>query len=162
MAKVVILSGSNSGRREIFLKDALKSVIVEIGNVVMQSGLYSSEPWGFEAEQDFLNQVFVCETNLSPEAVLHSLLKIEKDLGRTRSNDGNYSSRTIDLDILYYDDRIIESEKLTVPHPRLQDRNFVLQPLAEILPDWIHPILKLSNQQLLSQSPDQGIVQKVN
>lgn len=157
MAKVVILSGSNSGNREFFLEAALELIQEKVGSLIDSSGLYETEPWGFEAEQNFLNQVWLVESTLEPLLVLQQLLQIEEQLGRVRDPDGGYSSRVIDLDILYFDDLIIDLPELTVPHPRIQDRNFVLQPLCEILPDMIHPVFNKTNTELLAVCTDSGI-----
>ncbi len=160
MAKVIILSGSNSGNRQFFLNEALQKVQFSIGKLMQKSSLYETEPWGFEAEQDFLNQVWMVETAHSPRKVLADLLAIETELGRTRVGSG-YSSRIIDLDILYYDDQIIHEAGLDIPHPRIQERNFVLQPLAEILPDFVHPELMQSNSQLLENCVDTSLAKRI-
>ncbi|MES2630178.1 MAG: 2-amino-4-hydroxy-6-hydroxymethyldihydropteridine diphosphokinase [Bacteroidota bacterium] len=159
MAKVIILGGSNSGDREFFLDSSLTRITAQIGSLDVQSALYETEPWGFESRQHFLNRIWVIETLLPPLEVLSELLSIERELGRVRSGNG-YSSRVIDLDILYYDQQIIQQAGLEIPHPRISERNFVLLPLNEILPDFVHPVLKLSNHDLLLRSADPGIVRK--
>ena len=120
--------------------------------LVERSSAYTTEPWGFEAEEWFLNELLVVETELEPDKLMDKLLEIEKELGRVRHPEvKGYCSRTVDLDILYYGDRIIETEKVTVPHPRLHLRRFALEPLCEIIPDFLHPIFNLSQTQLLEK-----------
>lgn len=161
MAKVIILSGSNSGKREFFLRSAIELIQTQIGPLGLSSSVYETEPWGFVSEQQFLNQVWMVETNLTPHGVLGQLLDIEMKLGRIRESQGGYVSRVIDLDILYYDEQILNDEELSVPHPRIQERNFVLQPLVEILPHFVHPVLGLTNTQLLEKCQDIGLAKKV-
>ena len=120
--------------------------------LVERSSEYMTEPWGFEAEEWFLNELLVVETELEPDALMDELLAIEAELGRVRHPEKpGYCSRTVDLDILYYGDRIICTEKVTVPHPRLHLRKFALMPLCEIIPDFLHPVFNLSQKQLLEK-----------
>lgn len=120
--------------------------------LVERSSAYITEPWGFEAEEWFLNELLVVETELSPDDLMDELLSIEHELGRVRHPEKKgYSSRTVDLDILYYGDQIIRTEKVTVPHPRLHLRRFALEPLCELVPDFLHPEFNLSQKQLLEK-----------
>ena len=120
--------------------------------LVERSSAYFTEPWGFEAEEWFLNELLVVETDLEPDDLMDALLEIERELGRVRYPEKKgYSSRTADLDILYYGDRIIRTEKVTVPHPRLHLRRFALEPLCELVPDFLHPEFNLSQKQLLEK-----------
>ena len=120
--------------------------------LVEHSSAYTTEPWGFEAEEWFLNELLVVETELDPDTLMDELLEIEAELGRVRHPEKKgYSSRTVDLDILYYGDQIINTEKVIVPHPRLHLRRFALEPLCEVIPDFLHPIFNLSQTQLLEK-----------
>ena len=120
-----------------------------------RSSAYTSEPWGFEADEWFLNVLLVVETELEPDDLMDTLLEIEKDLGRVRHPEKEgYSSRTVDLDILYYGNRIIRTEKVTAPHPKLHLRRFALLPMCELVPDFLHPEFNLSQKQLLDSCSD--------
>ena len=158
--RVFLLTGSNIEPRSNYLAQAEKKIEEKIGKIVDCSSIYESEPWGFEAEIAFLNQVLVVETNLSSFEILGRIHSIEKRLGRTR-NGKVYLSRTIDIDILYIENEIIETKELTVPHPRLHERKFTLLPLAEVAGKFKHPILKKTNDELLSKVNDQNRVWKV-
>lgn len=120
--------------------------------LVERSSAYTTEPWGFEAEEWFLNELLVVETELEPDVLMDTLLEIEKELGRVRHpGQKGYSSRMVDLDILYYGDRIVNTEKVTIPHPLLHQRKFALMPLCEIIPDFLHPVFNVSQTQLLER-----------
>jgi 2-amino-4-hydroxy-6-hydroxymethyldihydropteridine diphosphokinase len=137
--RYLILSGSNLGNRRLLLAEAVKKLEVLSQLPVTGSLLYESEPWGFDAEQSFLNQAVIIHAELLPDEVLKELLNIENTLGRQRIDNGSYESRTIDLDILLADELVIADSDLQVPHPRMHLRRFVLVPAAEIAGDWIHP-----------------------
>ncbi|MBP9994600.1 MAG: 2-amino-4-hydroxy-6-hydroxymethyldihydropteridine diphosphokinase [bacterium] len=159
---VFILVGSNVGDRAVLLERACASVGCVCGRVVAKSPIYESEPWGFEAEQWFLNQVVEIETELPPDDLMLRLLDIERDLGRDRvTPHEGYASRTMDLDILYYGDEVVGTEHVTAPHPRLHLRRFTLLPLCDVAPDFVHPKLKKSNAELLESCEDRGIVNKL-
>lgn len=154
-----ILLGSNMGNREELLSEAIELIELRCGKVVLKSSLYESEPWGFDAEIYFLNQSIAIESILSPHDLLNELLAIEAELGRKRKeNHVGYESRPIDLDIIYYDDIINNDEDLILPHPRLHLRRFVLTPLCEIAPDFIHPIIRETNSALLDKCEDHSEV----
>ncbi len=159
--KCYVLFGSNMGDKEAIFAQACQLINNRCGRIMKVSEAYESEPWGFEAEEWFMNRVIVMESELSPMDLLQQLLDIEKELGRVRhpKNQG-YSSRTADLDILYYGSRVIRTETLTVPHPRLHLRRFALVPLCEVAPDFKHPVFKLTQEKLLAQCPDNGIVRE--
>ena len=147
--------GSNLGDREAILESAVDMIEERCGSVVLMSSLYESEPWGFETENLFLNQAIGVETSLSPHDLLSELLQIEAELGRVRQeNHQGYESRPIDLDVIYYDDMVIADEELIVPHPSMHKRRFVLMPLCEIAPDFIHPLFRESNRELLARCED--------
>ena len=156
---VFVLLGSNLGDRELLVNQASKMMGERCGKIVAKSRLYESEPWGFKSEHWFLNQVVKVETALSPDDLMKELLEIEKELGRDRSvpHEG-YVSRPMDLDILYYGNEIIDTQMVTVPHPRLHERRFTLLPLCDIAPDYVHPAMKKTNLQLLDECQDAGKV----
>ena len=154
---VFVLLGSNLGDRELLVNQACKMLEERCGEIVAKSRLYESEPWGFQAEHWFLNQVVEIRTSLSPDVLMQTILTIEKELGRDRSMPHQgYVSRPMDLDILYYGKDIIDTEMVTAPHPRLHQRRFTLLPLCDIAPDFVHPLLKKSNLQLLDECQDNG------
>jgi len=153
MAKVYFSTGSNQGDRLNSLVQAAKLIDSLIGKVIQFSPVVESEPWGFEAETTFYNQVLVVETQQTPQQVLKQVLEIETKLGRKRSGK-EYSSRIIDIDILFYNEKQVEENNLVIPHPLLHKRNFVLQPLAEIAPDLVHPVFQTTISELLSQLKD--------
>ncbi len=150
----LILIGSNQGQRELIISQSIKMLAERCGEVLLVSSLYETEPWGFIAEQNFLNQVVALDTEMNPYDLLRELLMIEKELGRKRHDVEGYESRPIDLDILYYDDIIISDEDLILPHPRLHKRRFALMPLCDIAADFIHPVFKRSNRELLNECED--------
>lgn len=160
MAKVYFSTGSNQGDRLKSLLVAAKLINSQIGEVIGFSSIVESEPWGFKAETNFYNQVLLVETGLSPQTILEAILLIEKQMGRIRTGNA-YSSRIIDIDILFYDNLVIESPTLVIPHPRLNDRNFVLKPLNEIAPQLLHPVLKKTIAELFTLSSDPGSVKTV-
>jgi len=127
------------------------------------SAAYESEPWGFEAEEWFLNRVIVLETEMGPERLLEELLGIEKELGRVRHPEvEGYCSRTADLDILYYGDRVVQTPTLTIPHPRLHLRRFALMPLCDVMPNFVHPVFQMTQMELLQRCPDDSIVRELD
>ncbi len=159
MSKLFLGIGSNLGDRESILKDAVAGIIKSIGPVVAASSVYETEPWGFRSENKFLNMVVEVDTSLTPVRVMGRILLIESLLGRIRS-EKKYSSRLIDIDILLYDDLIIDTKNLIIPHPRIPERKFVLVPLCEIAPDLIHPVMNKSFASLLISSNDRSEVRK--
>lgn len=149
---LVLLLGSNLGERQNYLSQALEKIKQCIGSIYKISSFYETKSWGVENQPDFLNQVIVCYTSLTAEESLKYCLSIEKELGRDRKE--KWGSRTIDIDILYFDDAIIASNTLKIPHPFLHERRFTLVPLAEVLPDYVHPVFNFSNKQLLERCED--------
>lgn len=149
MATVYLGLGSNLGNREEILQQAITAIEKQIGSVVSLSAFYETPPWGFDSPHPFLNAAVAVETPLAPLPLLDATQAIERTLGRTsKSSKGVYSDRPIDIDILFYDNLIMESDRLTLPHPLLHLRTFVLAPLVEIAPMLIHPLLKRSIQDL--------------
>ena len=155
MTRCYILFGSNQGDKLQLLEQACALIINRCGMLVERSSNYNSEPWGFEADEWFLNVLLVVETKLDPDSLMDRLMDIERELGRVRHPEvSGYTSRTVDLDILYYGDRLVRTAKVTAPHPRLHERRFALMPLCELVPDFLHPKFGLSQQQLLEKCPD--------
>lgn len=150
--KVYILLGSNLGDKEKNLGRAREQLTTSIGNITQYSAIYETLPWGVSSQPNYWNQVLAIQTALEPYALLNVINQIEKELGRERLI--RWESRIIDIDILYFNDSIIETDVLTIPHPELTNRRFTLVPLAEIAPDFIHPVLKVSNQYLLDYCTD--------
>jgi 2-amino-4-hydroxy-6-hydroxymethyldihydropteridine diphosphokinase len=158
MIKVILSLGTNLGNKLENLLLAISEIVEKIGSVKTLSGIYETEAWGFESENNFLNQVILVETDLNPFQLINSCLTIEKKMGRERENSENYESRIIDIDILFYGEEIINTESLQIPHPMLHKRRFVLVPLNEIAPDLIHFILGKSISKLLEECADTGSV----
>jgi 2-amino-4-hydroxy-6-hydroxymethyldihydropteridine diphosphokinase len=151
---VYIALGSNIGDRLANLQSAIRLFAPAIEPLIC-SAVYETPPWGYLDQASFLNQVVLATTELSPHNLLARLKKLESDLGRMKTFKNG--PRVIDLDLLLYDDEVIESPPLIVPHPRIDERAFVLVPLAEISPDLIHPVLKQSFHVLLDQVDASGI-----
>jgi 2-amino-4-hydroxy-6-hydroxymethyldihydropteridine diphosphokinase len=153
MTETYLILGSNIGQRLSFLEKAKYLIEERIGTIKEASSIYSTEPWGVEYKEAFLNQVLFIETPLLADKLIQEILTIEEKLGRTR--DLRYAPRTIDIDILFFGDAIIEQPELCIPHPRMQDRNFVLTPLMEIAPSFIHPVFQVSISTLQNRCIDQ-------
>jgi len=161
MERCCILFGSNMGDKDFVFVEACRHIINRCGVLTGLSSAYVSEPWGFEAKEWFLNRAIVVETELSPDEMMSQLLEIEIKLGRVRdSKTEGYASRPIDLDILYYGDRVINTAQVTIPHPRLHLRRFALLPLCELMPDFIHPVFQQTQSVLLKNCPDKSVVFK--
>lgn len=151
MSRVYFSLGSNLGHREQLLCQAIAQIKEQIGMVESQSAFYTTAPWGFESPHPFLNAVLCCSTSLTPSEVLTRTQAIEKGLGRTvKSQNGCYHDRTIDIDLLLFDNLILQSPALTLPHPLMHQRTFVLEPLCEIAPELEHPVLHQTMRQLLT------------
>jgi 2-amino-4-hydroxy-6-hydroxymethyldihydropteridine diphosphokinase len=152
MATTLILLGSNQGDRMQFLSEARRQLNASTGSIQQASAIYETAAWGLQNQPAFLNQVLELETALAPESLLGEINRIEKLLGRVR--EIKWAARVIDIDILYYDDLVLNTPRLQIPHPHLQDRRFTLLPLVEIAPDWLHPVFQKTNRTLLAECPD--------
>ena len=159
---VYISLGSNLGNRKSYLQQAIEAIATQVGTIVDIAPIYETPSWGFSGEA-FLNTCLLCRTHLPAEEVMAQLLRIEYSLGRERiPNKKEYLSRTIDLDILFYDDKIINTEFLTIPHPLLQHRKFVLKPLASLNDTLLHPVLQKTIAELLNTTDDTSPVQRLS
>lgn len=153
MAKVYFVIGGNLGDREQYIERTKSLISERVGLVLRTSSIYESEPWGFEHSQNFLNQVLIVDTQLSPAALLLEISFIEGVLGRER-NCAGYCSRTADIDILFYDQQVLLTPSLVIPHKYLHKRQFVLHPLAELVPDMIHPLFSVTIRELMAICDD--------
>jgi 2-amino-4-hydroxy-6-hydroxymethyldihydropteridine diphosphokinase len=160
MNEVYLLTGGNMGNRRLFLEKAAAAVGRKIGSIARASSIYQTAAWGMEDQASFLNQVLEVHTSLEAPAVLQQILEIETGLGRKR--DKRYGPRTIDIDILLFNDLVLQLPGLTLPHPRMQERRFVLEPLSELIPDRMHPVLKKTISRLLTDCTDPLPVNKIN
>jgi len=126
--------GTNLGDKEGNIREAYNRIEDKVGRIVKRSSFYHSEPWGFESDNEFVNTVICCDTELTPHEVLYATQTIEREMGRTmKSENGVYHDRIIDIDMLLYDDITIEEENLHIPHPLMKERDFVMVPLKEVL-----------------------------
>jgi len=161
MSEVAYLSlGSNVGDREKNLRDAIAR-LETAGCIAAVSSFYETEPVEFTGQAWFLNCALVLATDKTPAQLLAALLAIEQEMGRRRSQESRKGPRTIDLDILLFGDSVVESPELTIPHPAMHQRRFVLEPLAEIAPEAKHPVLKQTVRELLQALPAGQKVRKV-
>jgi len=155
MHTVYIALGTNLGARRQNLAQAEKA-LKQIVFVVSKSSIYETPPWGYSDQPAFLNQVLMIDTSLEPENLLVELKRIERELGREESF--RYGPRLIDLDILFYDNIVYNSDKLSIPHPQIVNRAFVLTPLVELAPEMMHPIENKTMSELLLNVDGSGIV----
>lgn len=151
MANVYIGLGSNLGDRKKNITNATVILGSVMGDIKILSSIYETKPWGFSSNNLFLNAVILIETDCTPETCLQMAKRIEEEMGRTYAHHERYEDRIIDIDILLYDDITIHTESLTIPHPLIQEREFVLQPLSEIAPELIHPVLNKPIKDLLEE-----------
>lgn len=161
MYKVFLGIGGNIGNKHLNFIKVARLIEAQLGKIVKASSIYETPPWGFVSEDHFWNQVFLIETKLEPERLLEEINDLETEFGRKRST-GKYTSREMDIDILYFENMYLESEDLVIPHPRIQNRKFVLVPLVEIAPDFKHPLFRLTNLQLLENCKDESVIIKIH
>ncbi len=154
--QVVLSIGSNQGNRLENIESCINLIHQEVGTVIQVSKLYETPAWGFESDA-FYNCALLLHSNLSAQKILSQVLKVEKQLGRIRSNQQGYQSRIIDVDLIVFDDEVIDSEKLQIPHPLMQNRKFVLLPMQDLKLDWKHPVFQKTISELIAISPDDSI-----
>ena len=159
--KVVLALGSNLGNKKEHLQNAINHIHSHIGFVAQASAIYETPSWGFESFP-FYNMCILIHTNLSPEKLLVELKQTEKILGRTTKTTENYEARTVDIDIVYFNDLIFNSADLEIPHKELQNRKFVLVPLNDLIFDWKHPVLQKSTQELLLICKDESDIKQAD
>jgi len=159
MNNVFLLLGSNLGDRHLFLNQAIRHIENTIAPVVRTSSVYETQSWGKTDAPDYLNQVIMLQTTLPPRLILEKVLNIEKVLGRQR--DEKWGPRTIDIDILFYGQAIIDEPGLHIPHPELHKRRFTLEPLTEIAPQLVHPVLNKSILLIKNELKDSLVVKKL-
>lgn len=155
-----LLLGSNLGNRRKYIASAIFEIEAKLGSIGQRSSIYQTASWGKHDQPDFLNQVIELKTILKPRDLLSGILSIEADLGRKRVE--KWGSRIIDIDILLYEDRVINEPELIIPHPYLAFRRFCLMPLCEIAPEFIHPVLKKNIQELLLELSDDLFVKRLS
>ena len=159
MNKAYLLTGGNEGDSYRYLQQALTNIELICGQILQVSSVYQTAPWGKKDQPDFLNQVLLVNTKLEPHALLAAILGIEEKSGRIRSVKN--APRTIDIDILFYNQLVLEEPGLSIPHPRIAARRFVLEPLNEISPGLVHPVLGKTISQLLLECTDDLTVKKM-
>jgi 2-amino-4-hydroxy-6-hydroxymethyldihydropteridine diphosphokinase len=154
-----LLLGTNLGNRRKNILDAKNAIASRIGRIKKCSSLYRTKAWGFENQPDFLNLVIEVDTDLDPYNLLAEIEQIEKSMGRIRFE--KWKERLIDIDILYYDNLVLDKPDLKIPHPQIPNRRFTLVPLCEIAPDSVHPGILKTNYELLKDTPDNLTVEKI-
>ncbi|MCB0601246.1 MAG: 2-amino-4-hydroxy-6-hydroxymethyldihydropteridine diphosphokinase [Saprospiraceae bacterium] len=150
--QVILSLGGNVGQVLDTFTKSRERLIRQVGPIINASRLYFTEPWGEPDQPHFYNQLLMLETGLSPLQVLHECQQIEIHFDRTRTV--HWGPRTLDIDILFYDHLVLDTEELIIPHPRIHERNFILVPLMEIVSDWVHPVYDLSIEELYNQCED--------
>ena len=159
MNQAYLLIGGNQGNRHRFLQQSIEEIRLHCGKIVSLSSVYETAAWGKEDQPPFLNQALELETVLEPLELLVCLLEIEKTMGRERTV--KFGPRIIDIDILFFNDWILDMDRLTIPHPQLANRRFALEPLNEIAPRWMHPVLHQTVHRLLMDCKDSLDVKKL-
>ncbi|GAA4065789.1 2-amino-4-hydroxy-6-hydroxymethyldihydropteridine diphosphokinase [Flavobacterium cheonanense] len=159
--QVILSLGSNQGNRLENIEHCIDLLHHEVGTVVKVSSLFESDSWGFSSDS-FYNCAVLIHTHKNPQKLLKNILKVEKKLGRVRTESSDYQPRVIDVDMISFDDEIIESESLQIPHKHLQDRLFVLLPMMELVSDWTHPISQKSISDILKDCKDKGNCVKIS
>lgn len=160
MHKVYLGIGGNIGNKQKNFEDVYQNIENEVGKIIISSSIYETPPWGFQANDPFWNSVIQIQTILEDEELLWKIHEIEDRFGRQRGN-GQFSSREMDIDILYFNDIYIETKTLIIPHPKIHQRKFVLVPLNEIAPDLKHPLLRLTSLEMLENCRDESVIKKV-
>lgn len=160
MHEVFLGIGGNIGNKYSNFNKAYKLIETTLGEIIRQSSIYESPPWGFDADENFWNQVLLIETIHSPLKLLDKIKKIQSLFKRKQVRE-TYASREMDIDILYYDKIIMESDILVIPHNQIQNRLFVLVPLAEIAPRFVHPLLGMTTIELIDECKDSSVLSRI-
>jgi 2-amino-4-hydroxy-6-hydroxymethyldihydropteridine diphosphokinase len=160
MPEVYLSLGSNLGNRKQYITKAEKLIKSSVGDILKKSSLYETEPWGFHHPVNFYNRVLLVKTEADPVQLMSQCLLIEKQMGRQRQQS-KYEARIIDIDILFYEEQVITTNHLQIPHPYLHLRKFILEPLCELTSDFMHPTLKKTVSQLLVECIDKGNVSRI-
>lgn len=160
MHKVFLGIGGNIGNKQENFKKVYLLIEIRLGKINLASSIYETPSWGFQSKENFWNQVIQIETNKTPEELLSTIYEIEGVFEKKSGNE-RYTSREMDVDILYFDDLFLETENLIIPHPRIHQRKFVLVPLTEIAPDLKHPLLRLTSIKMLENCRDESVIKKV-
>ncbi|PWT71856.1 MAG: 2-amino-4-hydroxy-6-hydroxymethyldihydropteridine diphosphokinase [Bacteroidetes bacterium] len=159
MNNAYLLIGGNEDNRQYQLEQARGKISILCGEIIQQSAVYETEPWGKHDQPAFLNQALLIRTSLNARELMSSILSIENILGRKRTE--KYGPRKIDIDILFYNEEVIDLPGLQVPHPQLAQRRFALEPMTEIAPFFVHPVLRKNMTELLEACPDNLEVKKI-
>jgi len=159
--QIVLSIGSNQGNRLENIESCINLIHQEIGTVIQVSKLYETPAWGFESDA-FYNCALLLHSYSSAQKILNQVLKVEKQLGRIRSDQQGYQSRIIDVDLIIFDDQIIDSERLNIPHPLMQNRKFVLLPMQDLKLNWKHPVFQKTVSELIAITPDDSVCTVVN
>ena len=160
MNRLFLLLGGNLGNKSLIFKEAQNKLQEKLGKITKKSSIYETEPWGFKTKDNFWNQALIIETPLSHKEILKITKDTEIELGRIRG-EKRYTSRTIDIDLLFLGNLIINEPNLEIPHPRMINRRFVLIPMSEIAPEWVHPVFKKTITKLLEECTDSLEVKKL-
>ena len=161
MGRLIILLGGNQGNITETFRRVVTKLNDKLGSVTEISGYYESEPWGFESKHNFINQVVEIDCSMPATEVIKTTQSVEREFGRIKKSGKGYSSRPIDIDILFFDNLIVDSTELIIPHPRLHERMFTLLPLSEKWAGYIHPVKNRTILQLLEKSEDKGWVKRI-
>jgi 2-amino-4-hydroxy-6-hydroxymethyldihydropteridine diphosphokinase len=158
--QLILSLGGNLGKKSQIFSDTYRLIEKNIGIITRLSSIYQTPPWGFKSKRDFWNQITIVSTGLDPNQILNQIGEIESHFGRAR-RQGKYLSRKMDIDILFYDNLVYESENLTIPHPQIENRKFVLVPLSELIPGYIHPKSGISIAKMLELCNDMSEIIKI-
>ncbi len=156
--EVYLSIGTNLGNRAENIFTAHEKISSKMGLIVNYSAIYETSPWGFDHENNFYNQVVSVNTYFSPQKLLERIKSIEQGMGRKQQKSKHYEARVMDIDILFYQDKIIHDSGLIIPHPRLKNRMFVLRPLCDVAPELVHPVYQVTMRMLLNECPDESEV----
>jgi len=159
MQEVYLLLGSNLGEREEYLHKAAQLITERVGKVLQGSAFYQTAAWGITDQPAYINQILLVGTELDASEVLINILRIEKELGRERFQ--KWEARVIDIDILFYSDLVINEAHLTIPHPHFEERRFAVEPMLELAPDFIHPVLKKTIKSIALELTDNLSVERI-